>query len=148
MNKFNMELRYLMFFLFFGLFACKSGTNEDTSKIGQLKKVLADAPTKENRDALIAEYQTLIKANPNDGATNTAYFAEIADLHIENKSNVLGIQTLIQGIQDYPSIKGASNLVWKLAENYDSNIKRPAVGGIIKKIIRTIISKRDTCRHS
>ncbi len=129
-----MEFRLLIILLFFGLFACKSGTIEDSSKIGTLKKALADSPTKENRDLLITAYQDAIKANPNDGATNSPLFSEMAKLHVENKAAVNGVQTLMQGISDYPTAKGVADNVWMLSTIYEQNIQSPTVAAIIKKL--------------
>jgi len=128
-----MELRLLIIFLFFGLFACKSSTIEDSSKIGTLKKTLTANPTKENRDLLITAYQEAIKANPNDVA-NSALFTDLAQLHVDNKAAVMGLQTLMQGIADYPTADGVGENVWMLSTIYEQNIQSPTVAAIIKKL--------------
>lgn len=128
-----MELRLLIIFLFFGLFACKSGTIEDSSEIGTLKKALTANPTKENRDLLITAYIDAIKAKPNDVA-NSPLFSEIAKLHVENKAHVLGLQTLMQGISDYPTSDGVADNVWMLSSIYEQYIQSPRVANIIKKL--------------
>lgn len=128
-----MELRLLIIFLFFGLFACKSDIFEDSSKIGQLKKALIASPTKENRDLLITAYQDAVKAKPND-LSNSALFSEMAKLHVDNKASVMGLQTLMQGISDYPTADGVADNVWMLSSIYEQNIQSPSVAAIIKKL--------------
>ncbi len=128
-----MELRPLIIFLLFGLFACKSDTFEDSSKIGQLKKALTTSPTKENRDLLINAYQDAVKAKPND-VSNSTLFSEMAKLHVENNAAVMGLQTLMQGISDYPTADGVADNVWMLSSIYEQNIQSPTVATIIKKL--------------
>ena len=129
-----MELRLLIICLFFGLFACQSTTLKENSKIGQLTAALNANPTKENRAALIAAYQDTIKAKPNDATTNAPFFSKIAALHVDNKEAVAALQTLMQGIQQYPQAEGVDAKVWMLADIYQQQIQRPRVANIIKKL--------------
>lgn len=129
-----MELRLLIICLFFGLFACQSNNTKDNSRIGQLTTALNANPTKENRTALIAAYQDTIKAQPNDAATNTTFFTEMAKLQVENKDFVMALQTLMQGIKDYPKAAGVDEKVWMIADIYQQSIQRPNVANLIKKL--------------
>ncbi len=129
-----MELRLLIICLFFGLFACQSTTLKENSKIGQLTAALNANPTKENRAALIAAYQDTIKAKPNDATTNAPFFSKIAALHVDNKEAVAALQTLMQGIQQYPQAEGVDAKVWMLADIYQQQIQQPRVANIIKKL--------------
>jgi len=129
-----MELRLLIIFLFVGLFACQTGTTEESKQIEVLKKALANTPSKENRDLLITAYQNAIKAYPNDKATNSPYFTELAKLQVENKVFASGIQTLMQGLADYPSSKNVADNLWLLSSIYEQNIQRPKVASIIKQL--------------
>lgn len=132
-----MELRLLIIFLFFGLFACKSDTAGDSSEIGALKKAFSTSPTKENGDALITAYQAAIKTNPN-ASTNSTLFSEMAKLQVGNKAAVQGLQTLMQGISDYPTAEGTADNVWMLSTIYDQHLNSPAVASIIKKIYAAV----------
>ena len=129
-----MELRLLIIFLFVGLFACQTGTTEESKQIEVLKKALANTPSKENRGLLITAYQNAIKAYPNDKATNSPYFTELAKLQVENKAFAAGIQTLMRGLADYPSSKNVADNLWILSSIYEQNIQRPKVASIIKQL--------------
>ena len=72
-----MELRLLIIGLF-GLFACQTNSTENLSRVERLTQVLAENPTKENRDALITAYQDTISSNPEDAATNAPFYSEVA----------------------------------------------------------------------
>jgi len=129
-----MELRYLIIGLFLALFACQSNSSGSLSKIDQLTQTLTANPTKENRAALIAAYQDTINAKPNDAATNAPFFTEMANLHVGNKNYVRALQTLMQGIQDYPKSSDVSEKVWTLANIYEQYIQRPSIANTVKKL--------------
>ena len=129
-----MELRLLLILLLSGLIACKSGVNTDSSTIGKLSKILSENPSKENRDALIAAYQDTIKADPNNSTANSAFFQDLAKLHVDNKAYVFALQTIMQSIQDYPAVNGVAEKVWMLGEIYERNMQRQTVANIVKKL--------------
>lgn len=129
-----MELRLLIISLFLGLFACQPNSTGNLSKVDRLTKTLATNPTKENREALIVAYQDTIKAKPNDAATNAPFFTAMAQLHLTNKNYVRALQTLMQGIQDYPKASDVPQKVWLLADIYEQNIQRPNVANTIRKM--------------
>lgn len=129
-----MELRLLIIGLFLGLFACQTNSTGNLSKVDQLTKTLATNPTKENREALIVAYQDTIKAKPNDAATNAPFFTKMAELHLTNKNYVRALQTLMQGIQDYPKASDVPQKVWLLADIYEKNIQRPNVANTVRKM--------------
>lgn len=129
-----MELRLLIIGLFLGLFACQTNSTGNLSKVDQLTNALVTNPTKENREALIVAYQDTIKAKPNDAATNAPFFTKMAELHLTNKNYVRALQTLMQGIQDYPKAADVPQKVWLLADIYEKNIQRPNVANTVRKM--------------
>ncbi|MFK7978760.1 MAG: tol-pal system YbgF family protein [Saprospiraceae bacterium] len=125
-----MELRCLIIGLVLALTACQS----NSSKIDQLTQALSANPTKENRDALIVAYQDSINARPNDAATNAPFLTEMANLHVTNKNYVRALQTLMQGLQDYPKSSDVPTKVWTLANIYEQYIQRPNIANTVKKL--------------
>jgi len=129
-----MQLRFLIIGLFLALFSCQSNSSGSLSKVDQLTQALAANSTKENRDALISAYRDTINAKPNDAATNAPFLTEMAKLHVENKNYVSALQTLMQGIQDYPKAAGVSQKVWSIANIYEQYIHRPGIANTVKKL--------------
>ncbi len=129
-----MELRLLIIGLLLILFACQPNLTENSSKIDRLTNELAANPTKEIRDVLITAYLDTIKAKPNDATTNAPFFTEVAKLHLTNKNYVRALQTLMQGIQDYPKSSDVPQQVWLLADIYEQNIQRPNIANTVRKM--------------
>ena len=107
---------------------------EDNSKIGVLKKALAENPSTQNRKALIKAYRDTIQANPTDAENNAVFIGDIARLQIEGKAFTDATQTLIEGVKTFFTAAGTANNVWSLASIYENNLKAPDVAGIIKKL--------------
>lgn len=128
-----MELR-LLFIGLLGLFACQTNSSENLSRVDRLTKILAENPTKENRDALITAYQDTISSNPEDATANAPFYMEVAKLHLDNKNFVRALQTLMQGMQDYPKSLDVPEKVWALADIYEKNIQRPTIANTIRKM--------------
>lgn len=129
-----MELRCLIIGLVLALAACQSNSSGTFSKVDQLTQALSANPTKENRDALIVAYQDTINARPNDAATNAPFLTEMANLHVANKNYVRALQTLMQGIQDYPTSSDVPEKVWTLATIYEQYIQRPNIANTVRKL--------------
>lgn len=133
-NNYSMELRLLISCLVLGLFACQPNSTGNLSKVERLTQALKANPTKENRDLLITAYQDTINAQPNNAAANALFFTEVANLHLANKNYVRALQTLMQGIQDYPKALDVPEKVWMLASIYNQYIQRPKIANIAKKL--------------
>ncbi len=129
-----MDFRTLLIFIIVSLTACQSINKEDNSKLGMLKKAVAENPSLETRKALIEEYRATIQANPMDAEKNVAYINDIAQLQIDNKAFTDAVQTLMEGIKAFFSASGTPSNVWSLASIYENNLRSPIVAGIIKKL--------------
>ena len=129
-----MELRLLFCAALMIFLSCGGDSAQDQSKFGTLKATLAENPTKENRHALIAAYQEEIRNNPDKADDNARYLRELAKLRVADNNHILGLQTLMLAIEDYPNSAETAENVWQLGHIYHQNLQRPSVANIIKKL--------------